>query len=236
MSPSWNLHFIYSKNIITCGCKINSGGISNGDGWNPDSSSNCVLFDTVFDTGDDCVAIKSGKNPEGNIINIPSTNIKVFDILANGGWGVAIGSEISGGISNVHFWNCDLRNSCYGVSIKAPYERGGYVKNISFQNIVTPSVLIDQAHCCYNQSENEHAEQSYVKNILFDELFVGGVDYFDKGKNLQCAIEFFGRKIDKNGISDIEIKNIKLNRRNHNPNQIFYFKNTKNISIENIKV
>lgn len=99
--PSWNIHMVYSRSIWTHHCRISSRGIWNGDGWDPDSSENCILFDTVFDTDDDMVAIKSGKNPEGNVVRRSSHRIRVFDCIARGGHGIAIGSEVSGGISDI---------------------------------------------------------------------------------------------------------------------------------------
>ena len=61
---SWNVHMIYSDGIVTDHCTFYSKDVWNGDGWDPDSSSNCVIFGCVFYTGDDSVAIKSGKNPQ----------------------------------------------------------------------------------------------------------------------------------------------------------------------------
>ena len=57
----WNIHMIYSDSIITHNCVIKSKGIWNGYGWDPDSSTNCTIFGTTFYTGDDSIAIKSGK-------------------------------------------------------------------------------------------------------------------------------------------------------------------------------
>ena len=116
---SWNVHMLYSKNIVTDHCVFRSENVWNGDGWDPDSSENCTLFASEFFTGDDSVAIKSGKNPEGNIINRPTKHIRVFDCLSHKGLGIAIGSEMSGGVEDVRIWDCDLINSLYGVQIKA---------------------------------------------------------------------------------------------------------------------
>ena len=90
-SASWNVHFVYSKNVVTYGCKILSEkwtsedgtlqmqDVHNGDGWDPDSSEDCAIFNTYFSTRDDAIAVKSGKNPEGNQINRPTKNIHIFD-------------------------------------------------------------------------------------------------------------------------------------------------------------
>jgi polygalacturonase len=100
-SDSWNIHMIYSKGIVTNGCHFYSEGVWNGYGWDPDSSTHCVIFDCDFHTGDDAVAIKSGKNPEGNANNCPTKRIRIFDCRIHKGRGYAIGSEISGGVEDV---------------------------------------------------------------------------------------------------------------------------------------
>ena len=140
---SWNVHLLYSRNIVTDHCVFRSESVWNGDGWDPDSSESCTLFASEFHTGDDSVAIKSGKNPEGNRINRPTRYIRVFDCVSEYGLGIAIGSEMSGGVEDVKIWDCDLKHSLYGVQIKATKKRGGYVKNISVRDSVLSRFL-----CC----------------------------------------------------------------------------------------
>lgn len=152
--PAWNIHFVYSKDIVTFGCEIYSADLYakdgeqiaekvwNGDGWDPDSSENCAVFGTVFNTGDDCIAIKSGKNPEGNIIGRPTRNVYIFDCSIVGGHSMSIGSEMSGGVENVFIWDCDLRNSFDGAQIKGTRKRGGYVKNVHITDSVIPSFYV----------------------------------------------------------------------------------------------
>ena len=234
MSPSWNLHFIYSKDIITCGCQVLSHGIANGDGWDPDSSINCILFDTILDTGDDCVAIKSGKNPEGNEINRSCEHIKVFDVVANGGWGVAIGSEMSGGVNDVKLWNLNMKKTSVGFYIKAPIERGGYVKNVELKNSSAPRVSISQKSM-YNPSGDDATTPSVVENITLEDLYLGGIDYFDSGKHDWFAISIDSKDDYKGLINNVSISDILLNRRNLKPNQEFYFKNVSGIKLKNIK-
>lgn len=138
---SWNVHMIYSENIVTYGCHFRSRNIWNGDGWDPDSSRNCTIFGCTFDTGDDAVAIKAGKNPEGNVINRPCEHIRIFDCVCQFGHGFALGSEMSGGIRDVRIWNCDLENSANGIEIKATRKRGGYVKDIHAVHCIVPRLL-----------------------------------------------------------------------------------------------
>ena len=138
---SWNVHMVYSRNIVTDHCVFRSENVWNGDGWDPDSSECCTLFASEFHTGDDSVAIKSGKNPEGNRISRPTRHIRVFDCVSEYGLGVAIGSEMSGGVEDVKIWHCDLAHSLYGVQIKATKKRGGYVKDISVRDSVLSRFL-----------------------------------------------------------------------------------------------
>ena len=127
--PCWNVHMVYSDHIVTDHCTFRSEGVWNGDGWNPDSSEDCTLFACQFYTGDDAVAIKSGKNPEGNLINRPTRRIRVFDCVSHFGHGITIGSEMSGGVEDVRVWDCDLGRAMYGLEIKGTKKRGGYVRD-----------------------------------------------------------------------------------------------------------
>ena len=138
----WNVHMIYSRHILTDHCVFRSVGVWNGDGWDPDSSEDCTLFASHFYTEDDSVAIKSGKNPEGNLINRPTQHIRVFDCTSHSGLGIAIGSEMSGGVEDVRIWDCDLRHSLYGVQIKGTKKRGGYVRHVHVRDCTLPRFLI----------------------------------------------------------------------------------------------
>lgn len=141
-SASWTVHMIYSDTIVTDHCTFRSEGVWNGDGWNPDSSTNCTLFASEFSTGDDAVSVKSGKNPEGNQIARPSAHIYVFDCHSSFGHGISIGSEMSGGVEDVQIWDCDLENSFSGIEIKSSEKRGGYVRGVTVRDCKAPRVLI----------------------------------------------------------------------------------------------
>lgn len=175
MAPAWNLHFLYSKNVITFHCTFESFGVWNGDGWDPDSSSNCTIFDCDFHMGDDCIAIKSGKNPEGNHISIPSKNIKIFDCHSSIGHGIAMGSEVSGGIENIHAWDCQFAGSKYGFQMKTSNKRGGYIKNVLVENCLFPCVTIGTV-CYNNDGEGEknltEIENISIRNCYFTEIAV----------------------------------------------------------------
>jgi polygalacturonase len=132
-SPGWTLHYIYSANISLHGLTIRSD-VHNGDGIDPDSSKNSYIFDTTFDTGDDCIAIKSGKNPEGDIIARPTENVRIFDCRFDRGHGISIGSEMSGGVRGVLVEDCVAGPLLHGLQIKATPERGGFVEDITVRD------------------------------------------------------------------------------------------------------
>ena len=169
---SWNVHMIYSDNIVTDHCTFLSEGVWNGDGWDPDSSTNCTLFASRFYTGDDAVAIKSGKNPEGNTINRPSRHIRVFDCISFLGHGICMGSEMSGGIEDVDIWDCDLANSSNGIEIKGTKKRGGYVRGIRVRDCSAPRVMIHSVG--YNDDGVPAPQPPIFENFRFERLRLTG--------------------------------------------------------------
>lgn len=173
-SASWNVHMIYCNNIVTDHCTFYSEGIWNGDGWDPDSSKNCTLFACEFYTEDDSVAIKSGKNPEGNLINKPCSHIRIFSCKSAFGHGICIGSEMSGGVSDVHIWDCDIANSSNGIEIKATPKRGGFVRNIFVRDCHFPRLLVHSVP--YNDDGIPAPCPPVFENLQFERIsFTGRV-------------------------------------------------------------
>lgn len=141
-SPMWFLHPVLSENIIVRGVKVVGKG-PNNDGLDPESCKNVLIEDCLFDTGDDCIAIKSGRNADGRRINVPSENIVIRNCkMIDGHGGVVIGSEISGGCKNVFAENCvmDSPNLDRAIRIKTNTIRGGIVENIFVRNITVGEV------------------------------------------------------------------------------------------------
>ena len=172
-SASWNLHPTYSDHIYIHHCDFKSGGLPNGDGIDPDSCHDMDMFADTFDVGDDCVAIKSGKNPEGNIINIPCHNLSIFDCVSNGSHGCAIGSEISGGIHNVDIFNCDFAQSYFGIHIKTTNKRGSYVKDVRVKDCITSTIYIHRVD--YNDDGESSNEITKFDNFTFNNVTITGI-------------------------------------------------------------
>lgn len=202
---SWNVHMIYSNQVVTDHCTFYSEDVWNGDGWDPDSSSNCTIFACKFHTGDDAIAIKSGKNPEGNRINRPSRQIRIFDCESTGGHGITIGSEMSGGVRDVSVWDCNMEKSLYGLEIKATKKRGGYVKNIRVRDCVVPRVMIHTV--AYNDDGEPAKSMPVFSDFVFSNLTITGCCMEKNGSLKPCrAIEMEGFDDAEHQISDVHFR------------------------------
>ena len=230
---SWNVHMIYSKDIVTCLSTFRSENVWNGDGWDPDSSKNCTLFGCEFFTGDDSVAIKSGKNPEGNIINIPCENIRVFDCLSHLGHGIAMGSEMSGGISDVKIWNCDLENSSHGIHIKGTEKRGGYIKNIDVRHVKTSRIEIHSVG--YNDDGDTSGEVPVFLDCTFSDIKITGRFLARNGCFMDCdAIEIEGFTKPGHYIENFKFKNVVIDNDIDSREQTLSLQRCDGICFENV--
>ncbi len=142
-SPFWVIHPLLCKDITVRGVHINNDG-PNGDGCDPESCDRVLIENCFFNTGDDCIAIKSGRNNDGReggqgkFAGIPSKNIIIRDCkMQNGHGGVVIGSEISGGCQNVYTENCQMDSPSLDrvLRIKTNSCRGGIIENINMRNV-----------------------------------------------------------------------------------------------------
>jgi polygalacturonase len=136
-SPMWEINPVLCTNVTVRNVKISSHG-PNNDGCNPESSTDVLIKDCHFDTGDDCIAIKSGRNADGRRVNVPSSNIIIQGCeMKDGHGGVTIGSEMSGSVRNVFAEDCrmDSPNLDRALRIKTNSVRGGTVENVYLRNI-----------------------------------------------------------------------------------------------------
>ena len=210
---SWNLHFIYSRGILTDHCTFLSEGVWNGDGWDPDSSEDCTLFACRFFTGDDMVAVKSGKNPQGNEIARPTRRVRIFDCESSFGHGIVIGSEMSGGVEDVWVWDCDLGQAMQGIEIKATPKRGGYVRGLRLTDCAVARVLMHTVP--YNDDGVPGPDQPIFENCLFERVRILGqsLDH-DHVLHRTPAIELVGFSKPGHEIRNIEFTDCTLSAGN----------------------
>ena len=178
-SPMWVIHPVLSTNVTVRGVQVVSAG-PNNDGCNPESSSDVLIEDTVFDTGDDCIAIKSGRNADGRRLATPSQRIVVRGCRMRAGHGgVTIGSEVSGGVRQVYAERCRMSSPDLerGLRIKTNAMRGAVIEDVFARDIeigeVGAAIDIDMLY-------EEGARGPYtpvVRNVRVERMSVDRAEY-----------------------------------------------------------
>lgn len=136
-SPAWNIHPLMIEDLIVRNVTVRNPWFSqNGDGLDVESCKNVIVENSSFDVGDDAICIKSGKDKDGRDRGVPCENIIVKNnIVYHGHGGVTVGSEMSGGVKNMHVSNCTFMGTDVGLRFKSNRGRGGVVENIFISDI-----------------------------------------------------------------------------------------------------
>lgn len=172
-SPAWCLHLIYCQNVVIDNIEIhtkydeygNKYAIFNCDGIDIDACKNVSITNSLIASQDDCIAIKSGRNEEGRRVGIPSENITIENCTFLSGFGVAMGSEMSGGVKDVFVRNCTFKNTHSIASIKAIRGRGAYIKNIHYES------------CSLVNHSTEYSDTKYFRGAIYADGFYGDEDF-----------------------------------------------------------
>jgi polygalacturonase len=136
-SPMWEIHPVLCRNVTVRGVTIMSHG-PNNDGCNPESCRDVLIERCLFDTGDDCIAIKSGRNADGRRLATPTEYVVIRDCrMKDGHGGVTIGSEISGGVRWVFAERCEMDspNLDRALRFKNNAARGGLLEHIYMRDV-----------------------------------------------------------------------------------------------------
>lgn len=205
-SPFWVMHPLFSKNITVRKVTVRNDG-PNGDGCDPESCENVLIEDCVFHTGDDCIAIKSGRNADGRRDGRPSKNIIIRGCkMEDGHGGVVIGSEISAGVENVFAENCYMDSPKLDrvLRIKTNTCRGGETKNVYMRNVTVGECKEAVMRININYQPKEASERGhipYVHNVWMENVTCQKSKY---------GIEINGIK-EKDAVYDIHVKNCTFN-------------------------
>jgi polygalacturonase len=223
-APFWILHPIKTNNMIIDGVTVNSHG-PNNDGCDPEYSQNIIIRNCTFNTGDDCIAIKSGRDADGRRVGIPSKNIIVQNCkMIDGHGGVVIGSEISAGVNNVYVENCvmDSPNLDRAIRIKTNSKRGGIIEDVFVRNLEVGTVK--ECVLKLNMFYNVYGSQTgnfipTIRNINLENVTVknGG----------KYSIWAEGYK--ESPVENITLKNVKIDK----VDSLYLLKNVKNINFIN---
>lgn len=163
-SPAWCIHPLWCEDFTMRNTTVRNPWFSqNGDGIDIESCKNSIIHDSNFDVGDDAICIKSGKDKEGRDRGIPNENLIVKNcIVYHGHGGVTVGSEMSGGVRNLHVSNCTFIGTDVGLRFKSNRGRGGvveniYISNVEMMNIPTQAISFNLYYSGRSASEDMEA-------------------------------------------------------------------------------
>ena len=205
-SPFWVIHPLHSTDITVRRVKMINDG-PNGDGCDPECCDRVLIEDCFFNTGDDCIAIKSGRNRDGRERNMPSQNIIIRNCeMKNGHGGVVIGSEISGGCKNVFAHDCvmDSPELERVLRIKTNSCRGGIIENINMKDVKVGVCKESILKINLDYEHNEVCCRGYyptVRNVYMENV---------TSEKSKYGVQIIGLEEDTY-VYDIFVKNCKFN-------------------------
>ncbi|MGD2093499.1 MAG: glycoside hydrolase family 28 protein [Phycisphaerales bacterium] len=223
-SPMWHIHPVLSENITVRNVKVIGHG-PNNDGCNPESCKNVLIKGCYFDTGDDCIAIKSGRNNDGRRVNVPSENIVIQNCeMKDGHGGVVIGSEMTGGARNIFAEDCtmDSPNLDRALRIKTNSVRGGFVENVYMRNVEIGQVAEAVLKINFHYGEGDIGEYTpVVRNINMENV---------TSQKSRYALSIRG--YERSPITDVNLKNCEFN----NVQRDNLLVGIKGLSLQNVKI
>lgn len=222
-SPFWTIHPVYCDNVIVRGVTIDSH-FPNNDGCDPESTYNVLIENCTFRTGDDAIAIKAGRDTDGRNIGRASRNIVIrnckFYSECNG---LCIGSEMSGGVSDVYMSNIEIGTVKNALYFKSNKDRGGYIRNV-----YVDSIKIERTKGAILRFEtNYFGYRGGNYEALYEDFII---------KNVHAGISdnyaFFMDGNESKKIDDIHIENFHVDKAKYP----YYFKNVNDVSLTNSSV
>ncbi|XP_047938874.1 probable polygalacturonase isoform X2 [Salvia hispanica] len=190
-SPFWTLHPYDCQNVTIRNVTILAplSGAPNTDGIDPDSCKDVLIEHSYISVGDDGIAIKSGWDQYGIAYGRPSANILIRNVVVRSmiSAGVSIGSEMSGGVTNVTVENLLVWNSKRGIRIKTSAGRGGFVRHITYQNLTLDNVRVG---IVIKTDYNEHPDEGYNPNALplIEDIRFDGI----RGQGVRIPVRIYG--------------------------------------------
>jgi DNA sulfur modification protein DndE len=263
-SPAWTTHINASEHITIRNLTVKNPWFgANTDALDLESCKNALVEDCHFDTGDDGITIKSGRDAEGRKRGLPTKDVIVKNCVvyhAHGGF--VVGSEMSGGVNNMFVSNCTFIGTDIGLRFKTTRGRGGmveniYVNNINMKDIAAEAVLFDMYYMAKDpvvlagekreppvvelkpvDETTPQFQDFYFRNITCDGaakgIFVRGIpEMHIKNILIENAVIQADEGIDIQEASNITLNNVTMRSKNTNP--VVYVLNSDNIIINNLK-
>lgn len=198
-SPMWEVHPALCRNVTVSNLNISTHG-PNNDGCDPESSRDVLIRNCRFDTGDDCIAIKSGRNRDGRRVGVACENLVIEGCeMKDGHGGVSIGSEVSGNVRNVFVRDCRMSSPHLerALRIKTNSYRGGIVENVYLRNVTIGQVSESVVQIDFSYEEGEGGPHApVVRDIALDNVSC---------KRSKYALDLKGYKTDP--IQNVRVSN-----------------------------
>lgn len=229
-SPFWVIHPLLSENVIIRGVTVSSEG-PNNDGCDPESCKNVLIENCTFNTGDDCIALKSGRDFDGRRENVAIENVIVRNCkMRKGHGGVSMGSEISGGCRNIFVENCEMSSPELerAILIKTNNSRGGTTDGVYVRNVTVGEVndAIFSINCTYHiNTEGQGKFPPMIKNVFLENVIskksdfavsldgIAGIICVDNIRVENCVFNGVKEKNQIQNVGKVVLKNVVINGR-----------------------
>ncbi|MCR5647726.1 MAG: hypothetical protein K6F81_05530 [Acholeplasmatales bacterium] len=251
-SGFWNIHVLYSKNVIISGVIIDSACnfAPSTDGIDIDSSNDILIENIIANTNDDSIAIKSGRDSDGIRVNRPSYDVEIRNCTIKNGFGITLGSELSAGIYDINIHDIKYLNTDCAFRIKSSNMRKGYVKNIKVNNLDCINVkYLFHINLNWNPNYNKcvipldykgEIKEYYhtllktdnsLPDTIIDDIYISNVN-----SKIEDKYDGISRVFHLEGLDSSHIRNIYFDSINVSAIEYGYLKNVDNIVIKNSKI
>ena len=171
-APFWAMHPTLCTNVTIRRVTVISSG-PNNDGCDPESCRDVLIEDCIFETGDDCIALKSGRNQDGRRVNVPIENVVIRGCRMKAGHGgLTVGSEVSGGARNIFAEKNQLDSPDLerGLRLKTNSARGGFIENVFARDIEIGSVQLAPIEIDLRYQDESGQFPPVVRNIIVERM------------------------------------------------------------------
>ena len=251
-SGFWNIHILYSNDVIIDNIKIDSdcSYAPSTDGIDIDSSYDVTIKNIIASTNDDSIAIKSGRDLDGIKINKPSYNIEIKDSIIRKGFGITLGSELSAGIYNINIHDIKYINTDCAFRIKSSNMRKGYVKNINVSDLECINVKYlfhinlnwnPNYNKCVIPAEYDGEIKEYYHKLLetdnsLSDTIIDDIHISNVNSKIDEKYDGINRIFHLEGLDSSHIRNIYFDNINANALEYGFIKNVDNIVINNSNI
>jgi polygalacturonase len=229
--PAWTLHPLMSEDITIAHVKVfNEEWAANADALDLESCRNAIIYDCLFDAGDDAITMKSGRDEEGRKRGIPTENVLVSHcVVYSGHGGFVVGSEMSGGVRNIEVKHCTFIGTDNGLRFKSTRGRGGvveniYISDINMIHIRQDAILYDLYYMVRDKSKAVIPPVS-EGTPQFRNIFL---------KNIVC--KGTRRAILLQGLPEMTLKNIEMENVSIEADTGIYISDAESIKMKNVHI